>query len=500
VSVKLDDLKYKLLFDRRFYIENLVLIPDKNRRPIPFKFNPIQLQLYEGLKEAKRAIVLKASQVGVTSLIVALFLVDCITKPNTTSVVIAHEEFITQRLLAKAKVFESSIPPELKPTMHHRSTYELAWEDIHSTFYIGSARSFVFGRGERIDNALCSEIAFWNDPERITIPLGERVPKEGTLIYESTPNGEDNFFYYEWRKAKGWQEGKSIFRPFFFPWWLNPEYAYGIYEGLPSDAHSPLEYSGEERFLVEHHGLTEQQIRWRRAKIAALGEMFKQEYPEDDETCFLQTREGVFDSLLLNEKAKMCYQPPASFNGAAVWYPPEDHHTYIIGADPSAGINDKAAAVVWDIKGLKLCARLVGHWDPFIFAEKLRELGHYYNDACLIIENNASGVAVLSKLIDYPNLYYQRDLITGKPTTRLGWATSAMSKTYMLNKFKQLLPDLTIHDIELIRQARAFRYQGFEIVSGDEDDILMAAMIGLAAKDTAIGAKGFRGIAGWKTW
>jgi len=500
------DLRIKQFAGKRYFIENLVLIPNKDRVSVPFKFNKVQQILYNGLMEMisagqpPRIIVLKASQIGVTSFFMGLFLLDSIGVQNSTSVVIAHEEFITQRLLSKAKTFEASIPEELKPEMSHRSAYELAWADMNSTFYIGSARSFVFGRGERIDNALCSEIAFWTNPERITIPLGERVPRNGMLVYESTPNGEDNFFYEEWEKAKGWKDGKSTFRPFFLPWWLCEDYKCSVDEGLAADATTPLKYDAEERWLVKKHHLTEEQIRWRRMKLASLGEMFFQEYPEDDQSCFLQVKETVFDTELLIDKGRSCYPTKDTYENALIWFPPEEGHIYVLGADPTVGRVKKAAATVWDLRGLKLCARLSGMYEPPVFAEKIAQLGRYYNNALLVVESNNPGVAVLSYLADYPNLYYQRDLITGRVTNKLGWTTTSQSKSYMIQNFKQLLPQLTIPDIELIKEARNFRYSGLNIETIGEDDIMMSAMLALAARDAAPSRPALVGVTGWQRW
>jgi len=485
----------RLLTDRKYYIESLVQIPDKTRRQVPFIFNHVQDTLYNSYITNNKIIVLKASQIGMTSCIVALFLVDCITHPHTTSVIIAHEEFITQRLLNKAKVFEASIPEQYKPTMSHRSSYELRWEDIDSTLYIGSSRSYVFGRGERIDNALCSEIAFWQDPERIMIPLLERVGS-GRIILESTPNGEGNYFHSEWRKATDlYNRGLSIFKPLFFPWWENNEYRIPSGEGLPA-FHTITEYTEEEQYLVSKYGLTEDQIRWRRNKLASpLGEFFFQEYPEDDVSCFLSVKESVFDVNLINEKLRQTYDPPHTYDGALVWFPPTEGHRYVIGADPTVGIHDKAAATVWD--NFTLCARLSGMYDPIIFAQKIKALGKYYNNAMLVVENNNPGIAVLGYLQDYPNLYYMRDIVTGKPSGRAGWTTTSQSKTYMIQEFNSLLSQLVIPDEQLLQEAKNWRYNGLKVESMGEDDILMSSLMALATRNVTTPKPAFVGCAGW---
>jgi len=486
-----------LISDDKRFTENLIQIADKNRRPVQFRLNNVQKDLHKTC--TGRDIILKSAQVGVTSFIMARFLKSCITVPNTTSVVIAHEEFITQRLLAKAKFFEASIPPELKPEMTHGSAYELKWAEINSTFYIGSARSFVFGRGERIDNALLSEYAFWSDPEKILVPLGERVPLGGNIVIESTPNGEGNSFCELWLSALR-DAGKTIYTPHFYPWWCEQGYRIpaGSVEALVGDRVSPLKLTDEEEELSHKHNLTEEQIRWRRRKLSELKSLFFQEYPEDPVGCFLIQSESVFNPDTINEKMKQCYGAADSYLGTSVWHPPVQNEVYIIGADSSFGQHDLAAATVWDYHN-RLCASYARLCPPQEFAVLLRELGQYYNNACLVVEANSSGLVVLQNLMTYPNLWFQRDLVTGKLQTKPGWYTSKTSKVYLVQKFQQLLPTLLIQDIELVRQLRSLRFVGYDLVSVGQDDLLMSAMIALTCRDM-IPARVNRGLVGTVGW
>lgn len=509
MTTDVESLTRRLLTDKKFFIENLIEIPDKERNPVPFKFNSAQTALYDNF--TNRDIIVKASQLGCTSLIIALFLIDTITRPNTTSVVVAHEEYITQRLLGKAKTFINSIPDEFKPVMNHDSSYELSWKDINSTFYIGTARSMVFGRGERIDNALCSEIAFWPDPDRILVALDRAMPPWGHLVLESTPNGEDNRFceLYKTNKAAT-ASGENIYTCHFLPWWVEPSYSMAQDDPATrvADRHSPLELTEEEQWLSSNHNLTEDQIRWRRARVASLGRMFAQEYAEDDEECFLQVSDTAFDNDVLNQKRLECYPPKftmeISVGGTSakleVWYPPEDNHLYVIGADPTVGIHDPAAVTVWDLNGLKHCATLTGLYKPEIFQDMLKQIGRYYNNGCLVVENNNPGVAVLGYLMDYPNLYYHVDINTGKQGNRAGWTTSHQTKAYMVQQFRRLLPSLTLHDIRIVQQARNLRSEGLQTISVGPDDIIMSVMIAIATREAIPTKRGFVGQAGRKNW
>ena len=494
-----------ILSNDRRYIESFMKIEDKDRVLVPFKFNRVQDHFFKNM--TGRDIICKASQLGFTSAIVALFLKDCMTRPGTTSVIVAHEEFITQRLLNKAKFFESLIPEGIKPKLHHRSTYELSWEDINSTFYIGSARAYIFGRGEVIHNFHASEIAFWADPERIMVPTLQRVPLNGRVIMESTPYGEGTYYHHQFKQA---EEGRSRFKAHFYPWWWAVEYSIGPDSpaALPGDKCSPLkELQPDELKLMELHQLTENQIRWRRSKISEIGQMFFQEYPEDTETCFFTSTEMVHNKITLDTWARGCYPAPYSFEQAQVWFPPEENGAYIVSVDPTVGVTNKAAATVWSTHTEKFrhCATLKGLYDPVVLSDKIKSLAQYYNQALLVIEANNPGLVVISQCVNgdnpYRNLYFRRDMVTGAQGKQVGWLTTPSTKPFAITKFEQSLDHIETYDIDLVREARNQRYVGMIVESMGEDDIYMSAIIANAV--TGIGPtikKGLVGQAGWKRW
>lgn len=489
------DIMQELIADKRLYIENLVKITDKNRNVKPFVFNNAQNDYWQ--TKSKRDIILKASQLGFTSLIGAEFLVDCLTIPGTISIIVSHEEFFTQRLLARVKFFESTIPKEFKPTIHHKSSYELTWPKINSSFYIGSARSYVFGRGEHITNFHASEIAFWDDPEKIMIPTLERCDY---AVMESTPYGEGNYYHELCMDAMNKQNNWLLH---FYAWWWDEGYRISIddplLERFQSDRLCPLQLTDEEAKLAENNNLDDDQIRWRRKKIRDLKDNFFQEYPEDPMTCFYSTASAAFDKKALLILQAGCREPIQTRGELRIWYPPKPSGFYIIGVDPTVGAgesNDRAAAVVWDISGdLPVhCASIHGHYDTNYLPVLIEDAGKYYNYAELSVEANNSGVAVLNRLFAdmYPKIYYRQDLVTGESKNQLGWLTTKSSKPYMIHDFSRFVsldPDnrvgLVTHDIELVRQLRNLRIEDMQFVSIGPDDLMMAAMIGLSSRTRA---------------
>ena len=506
----------RLMTDKAYYFENILQIEDKQRNIVPFKLKPIQLDMLQSL--TGRDVYVKPAQVGSTTMFVASFLHDCLYKPGTVSVVVAHEEFITQRLFAKAKYFESVIPKELKPVMEHKSAYEMTWPDVHSTFYIGTARSYVFGRGDTIHNLLCSEYAFWPYTMRIIGPALERVPLEGTLIVESTPNGDSNEFFDLYSMAKEYGEyGMNRFTHHFYPWTLEPDYQ------LPPDSpyallvdrRTPLDYTEEELEVIRKLNATENQIRWRRMKMAELeqlrrdGEMvalFQQEFPENDVSCFLTSGDALYDSELLMDYAKKCYKAPYTFEGFKVWHKPEEGFRYEVSVDPGMGINSRTAITVWryymdgDTEHGQHCATLVGLIPPEPTGDKVIAISKYYNKGLVIPEANNHGLALLATLNGkrFGNIYLRRDIVTGITTMQQGWLTTPRTKPRMVTELARMLPKLEIYDIDIINELKSMRAVGNSIISMGSDDLHDATAIACVCRQSKPTLRGYIGSAGYK--
>lgn len=466
-----------LVLDKRKYVETLMRIQNKQRRSVAFRLRPSQEIVWPLIvTPGARLLVLKARQMGSTTVYISKFLADCCTVPGTVSVIASENEFSTQRALARAHSMYNSIPQEFKPGMAHKSSYEITWPDMDSTMFITSAGSRLLVRGDTIHNFLATEISRWQDPEGAMAAAEEAVPLEGFIVMESTPYGEGDYFHTQIQLAI---KGASAYRFVFLPWWLDPEYR--IAEGSPfalgADS-GVLEYAPDEQSLVDTHELDMEQIRWRRRKIADRGLSFYQEYPEDPVTCFLTSGEMVFDAGRLEELARMCYPAPRSFQSTQVWYPPIEGGVYLIAVDPTVGIHDKAAATVWNIgEGLTHCATLWGLYEPSVLAQKLMDLGEYYHTAEVQVEENGPGLAVLQAMQRYPNLGRRRNLITGALTNKTGWLTTRSSKPFMIAQMGREIHNIAIFDIEIVRQLRGLRWFGQDIVSVSEDDLAMSTMI-----------------------
>jgi hypothetical protein len=486
------------------YLEAFVKIPMKDAEGVrvPFKAWPVQKNLILSL--TGRDVVVKDAQLGITSIISGDFLVRTFV-PDTTTVIIAHKGFTTERLLHRVEVMHSTIPDSAKPRVDHNSANELRFPDINSVIYIATAREEVAGRGEPIHQLLLSECAFYPPDalKKIIIPALQRVPRGGRVVKESTPNGEDPILYDEVQKALA---GDSNFKLHVLLWWENPDnWLQADYPNLPKldGKHIEESYDEKERQLVEANGLSPAQVRWRRWKIREAGELFFQEHPEGLDTCFLIAGEAFYDTARVRDLFGQCYSAPKSYQGAKVWYEPEEGVQYVIGIDPGQGKVTQSVATVWkmDGEGLRHEATLAGLIEPVAMGKRVKELGLYYNNALLIPEANGHGLALCAEIRDYRRLYWRKDVVSGRQGSQIGWQTSVRTKPFMMSELARNLPTLITHDQELVREIAGWREAGvgkppFSMTSDDVHDAACLALVGATSRAPKK-HKGFIGRAGF---
>lgn len=517
----------ELITDRRKFIETLFVVENKQRKQVPFKYNEIQ-------DAADRTatgmdIWLKPSQVGFSTERIANRLADTLTVPGTNTVLIAYEDFITQRLLAKVSFFYNHLAnlhiPGF-PTIYNDSdflkTFRFYADDKLmgvSSIYIASARSKTAGRSEPIHHLLLDEHAFYvpEASERIVAPAMARIPDDGTCDVFSTPNGEGNEFHLWYTEAK---QGLSIFTPHFFPWFMHGEYCIMLGDNrirfIPETDKPTFKLDQEEEFLKEMRGLTWDQLRWRRWKVKVMeslkkrGEirtLFKQEFPEDDVSCFLASGDMRFDVKTMTALTEQCYEPTESRDNMLIWYPPEKGKKYFVCIDPGqAKITQTAIVVItydFDKDGnyrLKYCARDAGLYSAEVANRKARAASAMYNRAEIAWEANSHGLALTELLKNYRPIYMRTDIVSGQQMKVPGWQTTPGNKEYMLATVEKYLYDMICHDAEFVSQCRNHRIVGDKVDVVGPNDIFMALAVGAVCSAPSKVKRGYGGRSGWKKW
>lgn len=287
----------------------------RNKRGQKVRYVPNASQRYYRSKKTRRNLILKGRQQGLSKEIDADQLADCIKK-STNAVVISHEKTATQRLFAAVRYYIDNM--KVKPAVSIDSRSEMKFPKVGSSYFIGTAGQKAFGRGDTIDRAHLSEAAFYPNLEMILAGIAEAA-EYGQIDIETTPNGREHFFDL-WQKAKA---GLSPYTCIFIPWFMHEEYTV---ENMTEEEIAGLSASVRALFLIPDEEfvwtdeekelwkrvdrewdiqLTIGQMKWRRYKIWDKGDLFFQEYPEDDESCFLQSGRAVFKKLKVDASLKI---------------------------------------------------------------------------------------------------------------------------------------------------------------------------------------------------
>jgi len=436
---------------------------------------------------SKRNIVLKARQVGITTYIAARFFIQTITHPGTLTVQVAHSDESAQAIFNIVHRFWEKLPNSRVhrgALVKSRSNVrQIVFPRLDSEYRVETADDNA-GRGMTIHNLHCSEVSRWaRGAEDTLASLRAAVVPDGEIVLESTPRGAAGLFYEEWNKA-----AEQGYTQHFFPWWYESSYVEDVTE-------KPVgELTDEESDLVARHGLTDEQIAWRRTRLRIMKKQAAQEYAEDAVSCFLASGECVFDLESIEKAAGQAGPGLESLdNGRClIWLPPKEKKEYIIGVDAAGGgtDGDYACAQVIDRASALQCAQLHGHFPPLELARRLVKLGQRFGNALIAVERNNHGYGVLAHLKDlhYENLFIQ----SGQD----GWLTSVVTRPTMIENLAATLieqPGL-FRSSRLLAEMKTFvRHPDGHAAAaeGAHDDCVMAMAIALAVRreDAGKGAR-----------
>jgi hypothetical protein len=308
---------------RKLALDDLSIF-DKQSQIIPLRLNPIQAHLQAHL--TGRDLIVKPRQVGISTFIQANLFITAVNASARIGV-LAHDDETTQKLRDMQQLFYDQLPASLKPERAINNATRTYYPQTNSFLYIGTAGNTTGGRGGTYSHVHGSEVAHWKDASKVLSGLMQGVPRDGSIILESTANGAAGWFYEQCMAALN---GDSIWTVHFYEWFKEPEYAIALDEG------ETLSYSDDELWLVEQHGLTPEQVKWRRDKIKELTPgWFAQEYPETIAGAFLTSGGSVFGDF-----HHALYTPEADAK-------PIDGHYYVAALDFGQS-NDYTALSIGD--------------------------------------------------------------------------------------------------------------------------------------------------------
>jgi hypothetical protein len=487
MATKKTDVK---LLDPTYRIKNLYKIVNKDGKLVKFVPNEHQWLVLQDPSLLKA--ILKARQIGFSTACIIQMLDRTLFNKNQTSVILAHEQDSITKLFRIVLRAYKYMDDEIKPKLERGggAKHELYFPSINSRIYCD-----LESRGDTIQNLHISEFGLMKDDEKVKATLDAVPMRTGRITYESTAFGLNHFYDL-------WFARDRAEKKFFFPWFVFPEYA------LPTK--KITDYSEEEDDLIVKAALhfkikiSDEQIAFRRWKIAQKGggtngeRHFIQEYPEDEQSCFLTSGNAVFNLFhirkLLNNAPKHL---ETLDGGIKIFKRPDKTRTYVCGGDCAEGVGgDKSYGVMLDARSREVVATVCADVKPYEFAELLNKMCIHYRAPgrpfpMLAVERNNHGHAVLLQLeehIRYSNLFFRIksvDPISGRQQKddRPGWVTDKVTRPIMINAFVDAVENsyMTLNDSYILNECLTLvNNEGkIEAAENKNDDSIIASSIAL---------------------
>lgn len=528
-----------IIADFEMYCAMNLKIKDKDTgKIVPLEMNWAQREFVRRVIEdlvngvPVRYIILKARQMGISTIVEGLCYWWTSTHKNIVSTIMAHEKKASVNLYDMFKRFHENVHPSFRPSLKYNTKNDLTFDVEDSVKKHASENGLpVPGLASKIDTLVAkdgkgrsstnhffhgSEVAFWEDQADMVSSVLQTIPDApNTFAFlESTANGVGNYFYNEWMEA---EKGEGAFKPFFLAWHDHSEYEKDEKQGKsPYDS-----YEKELLDLFEKKGLSAEtkrrKIAWSRHKRRQFKtdpKKYFQEYPHTPMSAFLASGNYAFDVRVIEDMKSLARLVPfktfeiisekkreyslvkSEEQNLKVWIMPEKGRKYAIGADVAEGIvvssatgkeGDYSVATVMDIETWEVVARWRGHCDPDEFGRILFGLGTIYNNALIGVEVNNHGLTTVQKLRDmfYRNLY-QRETNEENQfqerTSVMGWKTDVKTKPLIVSLLASCIRDEVLKDWDLmfLGEAQTFmrdekgRYGGKE--TGHDDCVMSTAI------------------------
>ena len=352
----------------QYFIDNYAKITHPQRGLIPFHTYDFQRELLSEFKENRFNIILKARQLGISTVTAAYVVWMMLFHREKNVLVIATKFSTASNLVKKVKAILKSLPEWLmiaNVTIDNRTSFELS----NGSQIKASSTSGDAGRSEALSLLVIDEAAHVEGLSELWMGLYPTLSTGGRCIALSTPNGVGNWFHKVYTEA---EQGMNDFTHTKLMWDVHPDRDAAWFEKETKN-------------------------------------MSAREIAQELECNFNMSGETVFSSEDIQHVQNQLSEPQyrTGFDrNLWIWEEYDPKAEYFIAADVARGDGrDNSVFHVFNTSSMALCAEYQGKCTPDIFARTLRDAGHQYGECLIVVENNSVGFAVLDKLVDmsYPN-------------------------------------------------------------------------------------------------
>lgn len=441
---------------RKYFIEHyLSTFNADERKEVPFKLFPRQIEFLHSLCENPNTIAIKHRQAGITTVSSAWVTGQCVfasSKSPETILCIGNKLDISQQLVEKIGNFLDQVPrwmwgneyysPDPKSEKNTKSIYKARNKQYIELF--NGCRVHARSSGENAARGI-SAVSILIFDEAAFIQNGTTVyaqavaatasVKDAKIIMVSTPNGKDALYYKTYVNAL---DKKNNYNPVEFKWFQDLRYN----RYLKWYRHNNDTGGNDE--IVETVIGTKGEIeyneeRWRKLEregwiptspwYVSMCKSFNndsQKIAQELNVSFLGSSDNVVPVEVIEKQMKSNVIQITDdwklidtlVRETWIWKDPIPGHRYICACDPSSGSGEDSTAIqIIDVDGVDEngipCFEQVLEYNGKVNGNEVGQLvdryARIYNDALTVVECiGGYGDSVVLTLMDlgYPNLYY----------------------------------------------------------------------------------------------
>ena len=459
----------KCAADPVYFLKKYCVIQHPIKGKIPFSLYNFQETTVEDFVQHRFNIILKARQLGISTLTAGYSLWMMTFHQDKNILVIATKQEVAKNLVTKVRVMHANLPSWLKQTCVEDNKLSLRYKNGSQIKAVASGEEA--GRSEALSLLILDEAAFIDKIDGIWAAASQPLSTGGKCIALSTPNGVGNWFHRTWMDA---EDGLNDFKFTKLFWDIHPD-------------------RGQD---------------WRDEQDSLLGPSLAAQECDCD---FITSGQSVVDGVILEEYKNTQVKEPMEKRGIDsnvwIWEPPNYTKDYVVCADVSRGDStDYSAFHILDVESLEQVAEYKGRMSTRDYGNLLVNIATEYNNALLVIDNNNIGWAAIQQCIDreYDNLFYMsKDLQivdvhrqVNNKINRMekqlipGFTLTQKTRPLVVSKLEEFFRErlVTVHSQRLIDELFVFIYNGSraEAMSGYNDDLVMSFGMGLWIRETAL--------------
>ena len=424
-------------------LQNLTFFSKKeNKLQKGFNLYPAQKEIFNEFITNKSQVILKARQLGISTITAAYLFVKFVTSDTPITIaIISHKLDSAKHIFNIYKSFYDylCIDPKVKNLLKlsDESKTSMKLSKSGAEIICLSSQSDGGLRSYSINYAHISEFAFQSGADELLSSSIASLHSPGQVIIESTANYYGDPLYKLIEEIKA--DDEPIYNFIFSPWHRDPTYKLKI-------TSKTFNLTNEEVELKEKYNLSDEQLNWRRVQIKKLKndvERFQREYPSDEYEAYQSLGTTYFSQRIIKhyKEQEVLLTEPHTIN---YFEEPDNKKKYVIGVDVAGGTGgDYSSVYVLDGNKNLIANYYSNKIEPASLADLVVTLSKRYNKALINIESNSFGQAVIDVL--KRQYFYSNNLWR---ENEKHWLTTSKSKIHLMETIRNILNNQEVNRID----------------------------------------------------